>query len=361
MILGEFGGANYVLGFGLAFVITAAVTPAVRRYALAHGIVDHPVGGRKIHTRAVAYLGGLAIFMGFLITVAALLPMSRQLVALVAGCTILVIVGIADDARSMSPWVKLGFQFFAAGVALAGGIGVTAIRNPFGGMIDFTIWRFGVNILGLQFHVTPIANALSLLWMVGLANTINFLDGLDGLASGVSGIAAFIIFLLAVGPHVHQPMVALLAIILAGAALGFLPYNFYPARIFMGDSGAYFLGLALAMLSIYSGAKLATAVLVLGFPIVDALWAAIRRLAKRKSPFRADRQHFHHLLIDAGMGQRQAVLTLYAVALSFGTVALVAGSFAKLVALVVLIFVMAVAIAVLVLLKWFRARKLLPK
>ena len=129
----------------------------------------------------------------------------------------------------------------------------------------------------------------------------------------------------------------------------------------MGDSGAYFLGLSLAMLSIYSGAKLATAALVLGVPIIDTIWAATRRLAKRTSPFRADRKHFHHLLLDAGMSQRQAVLTLYAVAAAFGAVALMVGSFAKLVALVVLTILMAVAIGALVLRNWFKARKLLPK
>jgi UDP-GlcNAc:undecaprenyl-phosphate GlcNAc-1-phosphate transferase len=361
MILGQPGSFNYLLGFGMAFLVTAAVTPLIRRYALAHGIVDRPGEGRKIHARPVAYLGGLAIFAGFLAAVVVYMPVSRQLVALLAGCAVLVAVGVADDVRSMSPWAKLGFQFLAAGVALAGGIGITHIANPFGGLIDLTSGRFLVDLFGLHFHITPIANVVSLLWMVGLANTINFLDGLDGLASGVSGIAAVIIFLLAVGPRVDQPVVALLAIILAGAAFGFLPFNFYPARIFMGDSGAYFLGLALALLATYSGAKLATAALVLGFPIVDALWAATRRLARRKSPFRADREHFHHLLIDAGMSQRQAVLTLYAVAIAFGTVALLVGSFAKLVALIGLTFLMAIAIATLILQKWFRARKLLPK
>jgi UDP-GlcNAc:undecaprenyl-phosphate GlcNAc-1-phosphate transferase len=347
MILGEAGSPNYLLGFGLAFGVSVALTPVVRRYALRHGIVDHPSEARKIHRRPVAYLGGVAIFVGFLLAVLALMPLSRQLTALLVGCAILAVVGVIDDVRPMSPWAKLGFQFLAAGVALAGGIGITTITNPFGGVIDLTAGRFAVDLAGFQFHITPIANLLSLLWMVGLANTINFLDGLDGLASGVSGIAAFIIFLLAVGPHVDQPLVALLAIILAGAAFGFLPYNFYPARIFMGDSGAYFLGLALAMLAIFSGAKLATAALVLGFPIVDALWAATRRMAAGKSPFVADRKHFHHLLIDAGLSQRQAVLTLYAVAAAFGLVALVVGSFAKLIALVMLTFLMAAAIVLL--------------
>jgi len=351
----------YLLAFGLAFAITAVATPFVRRYALSHDIIDRPSEPRKIHTRPIAYLGGSAIFVGFLVTLAVFMEPSRQLVALALGCAILVAVGVVDDMKGLSPWTKLAWQFVAAGVALSGGIGITSITNPFGGTLDLSFGRFEVNIPGGSFHITPIGNALSLIWMVGLANTINFLDGLDGLACGVSGIAAFIMFLLAVGPHVHQPAVALLAIILAGAAFGFLPYNFYPARIFMGDSGAYFLGLTLAMLAIYSGAKLATAALVLGFPIVDAVWAATRRLAKRSSPFRADKRHFHHLLLDVGLSQRQAVLILYAAALAFGLCALMIGSFAKLVALIILVGLMAAAIAGLLLLSWFRQRKLLPK
>ena len=351
----------YLLAFGLAFAITAAATPLVRRYALAHNIIDRPGEPRKIHTKPIAYLGGAAIFAGFVATLAVFMDPSRQLVALVLGCSILVAVGVIDDSRGLSPWTKLAWQFVAAGVALSGGIGIASITNPLGGTFDLSYGRFQVDIPGGSFHITPIANALSLIWMVGLANTINFLDGLDGLACGVSGIAAFIMFLLAVGPNVHQPAVALLAIILAGAAFGFLPFNFYPARIFMGDSGAYFLGLTLAMLAIYSGAKLATAALVLGFPIVDAVWAATRRLAKRSSPFRADKQHFHHLLLDVGLSQRQAVMIMYAVALTFGLCALLIGSFAKLVALIVLVGLMATAISGLLLVSWFRQRKLLPK
>jgi UDP-GlcNAc:undecaprenyl-phosphate GlcNAc-1-phosphate transferase len=339
----------YWLGFLLAAGVAVAVTPAVRQFALQHGIVDVPdEAGRKIHKRPVAYLGGVAIFGAFLVAVLALEPMSRQLAALLAGGAILVVVGVMDDVRGMTPFSKLGWQFVAAGVALAGGIGISSITNPLGGSIDLSWGRMAFDVLGIHFHIMPIANILSLLWMVGLANTVNFLDGLDGLAAGVSGIAALVMFALAVGPRVHQPEVALLAVILAGAALGWLPYNFYPAKIFMGDSGAYFLGLTLAMLAIYSGAKLATAALVLGFPIMDAVWVATRRMLHRTSPFRADRSHFHHLLIDAGMTQRQAVLTLYAVSAGFGAVAVVAGSFAKLLALAFLILMMAVAIAVLV-------------
>ena len=349
---------QYFLAFSLALILTAFITPLVRRFALKHNIVDNPSEGRKIHRQAVAYLGGLAIFIGFVIAVLINVELSRQLVALLIGCGVLVVIGVVDDIRGLSPWAKLGWQFLAAGIALAGGIGITSFTNPLGGQIVLDHWRYAVSLGSFHFHLTPLANGLSLLWMVGLANTINFLDGLDGLACGVSGIAAMIMFVLSVGPHVHQPGVALLAIILAGAAFGFLPYNFYPARIFMGDSGAYFLGLALAMLAIYSGAKLATATLVLGFPIVDAMWAVTRRLWRRTSPFRADRGHFHHLLLDVGLSQRQAVLTLYGVAAAFGTVALYAGSFAKLVALVVLMFLMAATIAVLLTISLRRARLL---
>jgi UDP-GlcNAc:undecaprenyl-phosphate GlcNAc-1-phosphate transferase len=349
------------IGFGMAFALSALLTPLVRRIALKYGIVDHPSEERKIHRHAIAYLGGLAMFVAFATSVLVLISPSRQLLALLLGCAVLVIVGVIDDIRKLSPWTKLFFQLLAACIALAGGIGITTITNPLGGSLDLSAGRFAVDFAGLHFHITPIANLLSILWMVGLANTINFLDGLDGLAGGVSGIAAIIMFLLAISPRVHQPAVALLAIILAGAAFGFLPYNFYPARIFMGDSGALFLGLVLAMLAIYSGAKLATATLVLGFPIVDALWAATRRLARRTSPFRADRQHFHHLLLDAGMSQPQAVTTLYAVALFFGIVALRAGSFTKLLAFIGLIFLMAVSIGGLLLWSWFKQRKLIPK
>jgi UDP-GlcNAc:undecaprenyl-phosphate GlcNAc-1-phosphate transferase len=349
------------IGFGIAFALSAISTPIVRSVALRFNIIDAPNEDRKIHKRPIAYLGGVAMFIAFSVTVLCLLAPSRQLYALLIGCGILVVIGAIDDIMKLSAWTKLIFQFIAAGIALAGGIGITTITNPFGGSFNLSAGRFAVDLVGFHFHITPIANAISILWMVGLANTINFLDGLDGLASGVSGIGAVIMFLLAISPRVHQPAVALLAIILAGAAFGFLPYNFYPARIFMGDSGALFLGLVLAMLAIYSGAKLATATLVLGFPILDAVWAVTRRLAKRTSPFKADRGHFHHLLLDAGMNQRQAVITLYAVAAVFGLVALQSGSLAKLIAFAVLFIMMAVAIAWLNVRNLAKRRKLLKE
>jgi UDP-GlcNAc:undecaprenyl-phosphate GlcNAc-1-phosphate transferase len=338
----------YLLAFLIAIAISASVTPVVRKFALDRGIVDKPDGKRKIHTKPIAYLGGVAIYISFLASLAMWLHPSRQLIALVLGCTILVVVGVIDDIKPMSAWTKLGWQFVAAMVALSGGIGITTITNPFGGVIDLNWGRMSATFFSFEFHITPIANLLSILWMVGLANTINFLDGLDGLAGGVSAIAALILFLLSAGPRVAQPEVALIAIILAGATLGWLPYNFYPAKIFMGDSGSYFLGLTLAMLAIYSGAKLATAVLVLGFPIIDAVWVVTRRLANGTSPFKADKLHFHHLHIDAGFSQRKAVLILYALTLTFGASALLISPLAKVVSFILLGTLMAVSIYYLI-------------
>lgn len=331
---------SYLLAFALAMGISMLLTPVVKRLAFAIGAVDRPVLSRKIHTKPIARLGGVAIFAAFLIPVLIFLPLSRPLLGLIGGITLLLVIGVIDDVKGLSPWVKLFWQFVAASVTLAGGIGIYNLTNPLGGVIALDWGRFAVDLGWWRFHITPVANLLSLLWMVGLINAINFMDGLDGLAAGVSGIAAFIIFLLSISAGVDQPEVALLAIVLVGATLGFLPYNFYPARIFMGDSGAYFLGLSLALLAIYSGGKLATATLVLGFTILDGIWTVLRRLYRRTSPFKADRGHLHHLFLDAGFSQRVAVLTLYGFSIIFGLVALGGNSFSKLVTLGVLVVIM---------------------
>lgn len=350
-------GWHYLLAAGVAALLAAVFTPWAKRLAWRVGAIDQPGEARRVHKKPTPRLGGLAIYGAFVLTVLIFLPWSRELAALLVGITILVIVGALDDRKPLSPWIKLIWQIIASLIALAGGIGISQITNPLGGTFDLSWGRTAFAFGGIHFHITPIANLLSIIWMVGLINVINFLDGLDGLATGVSGIAAVVIFLLAVGPNVHQPIVALLAIILAGSAFGFLPYNFFPAKIFLGDSGAYLMGLTLAMLAIYSGAKLATVCLVLGFTILDGIWTVLRRVWRHASPFRPDRGHFHHLLIDTGLPQLQAVLIMYAIAIVFGTMALFSGSYAKLVALIILTFLMAVAILLLALIVAHRRQK----
>jgi UDP-GlcNAc:undecaprenyl-phosphate GlcNAc-1-phosphate transferase len=338
----------YLAAFGMSFLIALGLTPLVRRLALHYNIVDVPTGVRKIHQVPMPYLGGLAIFASFVVVTLIFLPMSRSLAALLLGGALLAVVGAIDDVLGLGAWTRLGWQLVAALIVLAGGIGIVDITNPLGGTFSLEAGRTLVHLGSLQFHITPIANLFSVIWLVGMVNTINFLDGLDGLASGVSAIAALTLFALAVSPAVDQPLVALLAIILAGSALGFLPFNFYPAKIFMGDSGSYFLGLTLALLAIYSGGKLATIGLVLGFTIIDAMWAAVRRIHRRQHPFSSDREHLHHLLLQAGLSQRGAVLSLYLLVTTLAVVALDTHSFAKLIALIILFAVMVVLIASLI-------------
>ncbi len=346
----------YLIAFTAAIIISAVLTPVVKRKAIKWGAVDMP-DERKVHSKPIPRLGGVAIFIAFTAVLLVLLPFSRHFAGLLGGAIILLVVGIIDDLRGLKAWQKLIWQIVAAMVALAGGIGIVSITNPFGGTLSLEWGRFSVDFIGLHFHIIPIANLLSILWIVGVINAINFLDGLDGLAAGVSTITATIIFLLAIAPKLNQPDVALIAITLAGATLGFLPFNFYPAKIFMGDSGAYFLGLVLALLAIYSGGKIATATLVLGFTIIDGLWTVIRRLRAKVSVFKPDRRHLHHLLLDAGMSHRSAVLSLYALSLLFGVMALFAGSFAKLIIFSMLLVVMFSLIWLLLFMSLRRAKK----
>lgn len=341
---------TYLVALVASLGLSLALTPILKQVALRYGIVAQPpeLKSHAVDDRIIPYLGGLAIWASFMIVTLTFVPMSRALGALLLGGSILAVVGAIDDVRGVNPWARLGWQLVASLVVLGGGIGIINITNPFGGVIDLSWGRAAYDLAGFHFHITPIANLISVLWFMGMVNTVNFLDGLDGLASGVSAISALIIFALAITPQVNQPIVALIAIILAGSALGFLPFNFYPARIFMGDSGAYFLGITLAMLAVYSGGKLATIGLVLGFTIIDALWAAVRRIRRGVHPFSADREHLHHLLMQAGLSMRWAVLTLYLLAAGFGSLALVTKGVTKLAALIVLITTMVVLIASLI-------------
>ncbi len=178
---------------------------------------------------------------------------------------------------------------------------------------------------------------------------MNFVDGIDGLSGGISAIAAFIMFLLALSPSVHQGQTAIISIALVGGCLGYLVHNFYPAKIFNGDSGAYFLGMTLGIIAIFSGGKLATAALVLGVPILDALWAALRRILAGRSPFSADRGHLHFLLLDVGFTQRQAALLIYSLCIVFGVIALIASPGQKIVAIFALVLIIMLLLSILTL------------
>ena len=334
---------NYLIGFAAALLISALLIPLVKKAATALGAVDNPKeSARKIHQRVMARGGGLAIYASFLLVSLALLStFPKEFIGLIIAGTMVLLIGLIDDIRRLNPWVKLTVQVLAASIAALGfGVTINTITNPFGNTVVLTEPNISLSVLGLKLSFNWLAVGLSVFWLVGMTNTINFLDGIDGLSGGVSAIAAFIIFLLSLSTKVNQPDTALVSIILVGGCIGFLIYNFYPAKIFNGDSGAYFLGMTLGMLAIFSGAKLATAALVLGLPILDAVWAVIRRLAHRKSPFSADRGHLHYMFLDAGFSQRQAVLVIYALCFVFGLIGILGSTMQKFVGIVAMFLVM---------------------
>ncbi|HEV3194898.1 MAG: MraY family glycosyltransferase [Candidatus Cybelea sp.] len=324
----------YAAAFVIAGIVSAFATPLVVRLALRLGIVDNDGSERRMHDLPKPRVGGIAVFFGFsfaLFTVLGvslasplgLMPASDQfdaihrLVGLLFGGMLILGVGVWDDVMHMRPRNKLVAQIVVALISMLYGFVIPGINNPFDhnpgtNWIDFPIW------LGVP---------LTLLWYVGMMNAINFLDGLDGLLAGVAAISSVFLFVIAV---LHaNPVVALVVIALAGAALGFLPYNFNPARIILGDAGSLFIGYVFATVSIIGASKTAIAVsivvplLVLALPVLDTAAAIVRRATSGKRITEADRGHFHHQLIFRfGLNVRQAVLLLYAVCFVLGAVAL---------------------------------------
>ncbi len=299
----------------LAFVATAGVsfvlTPLVIRFAPHIGAIDHPDDSRRVHVHPIPRAGGLAVAGAFVIVgLVGLLvnealqfaPPLRsvrwpQVVALFTGVALGASLGYLDDRFQLRARWQLASQLILAGVAILGGILITNMVNPVGGE--------PLRFLG------PAAMAVTTLWIVGMLNSVNFVDGLDGLLAGIALIAAVTLGIISLVTSPIQPFVAVLCALLAGSLVGFLPYNFHPARVFIGTAGVFAVGFALATLSILGTAKVLVALLVLGVPIIDTFWIIIRRLSERRSPFSADRGHFHHRLLDLGLSHRQVVLLIY--------------------------------------------------
>ncbi len=317
--------------------ITLALTPLVRRLACRFGLFDVPGHAKHNHAKPIPRIGGLAIWAGF--TLAALLSLVlpiphaddewRRVAALLIGCAAAAAFGLLDDVRPFGPYPQfLGQTAIAAIAVLGGGMLVDVVKNPF----------------GLPFELPAvIAYAFTLFWILGMMNTINWVDGLDGLSAGVVAIGALILAVRAYS--LDQLSIAALALALAGASLGFLRFNFHPASIFMGSVGTYPLGFALAVLSFIGGAKLATALLVVGVPILDVAWVIVQRVRSGASPLSGDRRHLHHRLLDLGWSQRRIVLLVYGLCALFGTLALL--PFDERQRLVALLLMGAVTVAIL--------------
>ena len=306
--------AVMVAATALSFVLS----PFAIRFARQLGAIDRPDSTRRVHRLPVPRGGGLAVVASFVgVGVGALVinemvravPQVRvippaQLAALFGGAALAAALGFLDDRYQLRARWQLLIQLVLAGVAVAASISIGFIDNPFqflGGPFDFRLIEFGADL----------AIVVTVLWIVGMINSINFIDGLDGLSTGISLIAAVTLGIVALTLQLTD--VAVLCAVLAGALAGFLPWNFHRARVFIGTTGVYAVGYALAILSILGVGKVAVAMLVLGVPIIDTFWIIIRRLSARRSPFTPDRGHFHHRLLDLGLTHRGAVVVIYGI------------------------------------------------
>jgi UDP-GlcNAc:undecaprenyl-phosphate/decaprenyl-phosphate GlcNAc-1-phosphate transferase len=288
-----------VYGAALALVIVVVFTPAVAGMARRLGAVDVP-DERRVHRIPIPRLGGLAMFFGIIVPSLAFLDLSRPVRGLLVGAAVATGVGAIDDFRGLAWWEKLAGQVLAGSIPPIFGIWIDHFTFPFLGVYDLSVW------LGVP---------LTVLWIVAVMNMVNFLDGLDGLAAGVCGIAGFTFALIALS--LGKPTAAAFSAIILGATLGFLRHNFFPARVFMGDSGAMLLGFSLAAVSVEGLLKTAATValffplLVLAVPILDTGFVVVKRLKYRQPITTPDRAHLHHRFVNLGFSQRRAVVYIY--------------------------------------------------
>ncbi len=327
-----------MLYFFFAFSLSIFLTLLTRKLALKFKIVDLPDGQRKVHKGPVALLGGIAIFLSFWLVVGYLAVfnpilgidiLASKLFWVFIASIILIILGVFDDIKQLSPKLRLLVTAVACIIAILGGLSLEKITNPFGGIIQ-------LNSLFI------LADLIVFIWLMGMMYTTKVLDGLDGLTTGIALIAAVMIFFLTNTQKYFQPNVGLIALIFAGCLLGFLIFNFHPAKIFLGEPGSLFVGFILGVLAIIAGGKLATALLVMAVPVLDLARVIYTRLKHKQPLFKGDREHLHYRLLDIGWSQRQVVFLYYLIALLFGLTTLFLQSKFKLLILVVLVVAMLV-------------------
>ena len=322
------------LAMAAALVASIILTPLVIKLAFRIGAVDRP-NYRKVHASVMPRIGGLAIFGAFLIGYAILLPKDDHVTGILIGALIIIVVGFLDDMLEITAKAKLAGQLAAAIVVVAwGGLQIEFINLPFIGQFDFGYLSIPITII----------------WIIGITNAINLIDGLDGLAAGVSTIALIAIAVMAM--IMGNMFVVATASILAASSLGFLFYNFHPAKIFMGDTGSLFLGFMISVLALLGFKNVAVVslvipVIILGIPISDTFFAIVRRIRMKQSITAPDKSHLHHCLLRSGFSHRQTVLIIYALAILFG-VAAVLFSQATVWGAIMLIVVMLLAIELFV-------------
>lgn len=316
-----------IIIFALSAAITLVITPVVIMLAKKFGLVDNPrVRPHPAHTHKniIPRAGGLAIFFGIFLPLFILLPLSKSVIGVFLGALILILVGLWDDKRDRSPYIRFFTNCLAATIAIGFGIGIPFVTNPFGGIIHLDLWRISVEFLGSH-SILVFADLFAFIWIVWTTNIVGWSGGVDGQLPGIVSIASIIIGLLSVRFATSDPnqlYVTYLSFATAGAFLGFLPWNFYPQKIMPGYGGKTLAGFMLAVLSILSFSKLGAALLVLAIPMVDASFILLQRIYKGRSPMKATSGHLHHHLLEFGWGRRRIAVFYWIISALAGILAL---------------------------------------
>jgi len=328
-----------ILPLIVSFIAVLITVPITIIFAKKAKLVDDPKKHKHpaiIHKKTLPRAGGLPIYIGILVGILIFLPIDRTLISLLIAGLLAVIIGLLDDRYDLSPYIRFGGNIVCAAIVVFMGVHIPFITNPLGGILNFSTFTY--HVLGFTISLQAL---LAIVWIVWIMNMLNWSKGVDGQMPGIAAIAAIFIGIASLRfPVLTQENVYVseMSFIVAGAAIGFLLYNFYPAKIFPGYS-ATILGFMLGVLSIMSGVKLATAVLVMGVPIADGLFTITRRILTKHSPFKHDKGHLHHLLLDIGMGQRRIALFYWSVTLVLGFFALNLSSRGKLFAIILMLVV----------------------
>lgn len=331
--------------FLISFLITALATPLLLPWLKKFGLVDDPKRHKHpaiIHTKTIPRGGGIPLFLGAFLTSLFFLPITPTTIAIFFAAFLALMIGVIDDklnaqSKDVSPYLRFGVNIGTAILVVASGVSIKFITNPLGGIIHLDMLAMAIPFVPFPLLLSDV---ISVLWLVWVMNMLNWSKGVDGQMPGIVAISAIVIGLLSLrltsgGPEAID---AKLSFIIAGSALGFLIYNFYPAKIFPGY-GATSLYLLLGVASILSGAKLATAILVMGVPTFDAIFIILRRILDKKSPFQGDKKHLHHLLLKSGLNQRQIALFYWIISAILGLASLFLESRSKIFAIIMVIVI----------------------
>lgn len=326
---------SFLLGFTLSAVFTILIIKLAKKL----DIIDKPRDRHK-HKEPTPLLGGIAIGGAFVLIILFFILIKelpgeyiglKKIIGIILGVIVLMIGGFLDDKYNLKPWQQIISQILAALIVISFGVGVNYITDPFhpGHLFRIDGLKYGFFMFGMPFVINVFADVFSFLWILGTTYTTKVLDGIDGLVSGVSGIGFLIIGFLCTNSIVHQPDTAMISFIIAGCYLGFLLFNFNPAKIFLGEAGSTIAGFLLGTFAVLAGGKIAITLLILSVPIIDFLIVIISRILSGKSPFKGDRRHLHYRLKNTGLSDRQVVFVIYGITIFFGSIGLITNSLLK--------------------------------